>query len=60
MKEKFRNRQSNGKKMKFYESSYKGKRQKFGSKREALLYGMGYGSDQAAELRFMMKKKIDE
>lgn len=46
--------------MKFYESSYKGKRQKFGSKREALLYSMGYGSDQAAELRYMMKKKIDE
>ena len=50
----------NGKDIKLYESSYKGKKQTFGSVREALLYSMGYGSDQAAELRYMMKKKIDE
>ena len=50
----------NGKDIKLYESSYKGKKQTFGSMREALLYSMGYGSDQAAELRYMMKKKIDE
>lgn len=50
----------NGKDIKLYESSYKGKKQTFGSVREALLFSMGYGSDQAAELRYMMKKKIDE
>lgn len=50
----------NGKEIKLYESSYKGKNMTFGSIREALLFSMGYGSDQAAELRYMMKKKIDE
>lgn len=48
----------NDKEIKLYESSYKRKRQIFGSERDAFLYSKGYGSDQAAELRYMMKVKI--
>lgn len=59
MKLKCRKTEFNGKQIKLYESSYGGKSMTFGSIREALLYSMGYGSDQAAELRYMMKKKIN-
>ena len=57
---KCRTAEFNGKQIKLFESSYKGKSLEFASMREALLFSMGYGSDQAAELRYMMKKKIDE
>ena len=50
----------NGKRIRLYEASYKGKAQCFGSLREALLYKMGYGTDQAAELRWLADKKIKE
>lgn len=51
------------KKVSLYETEREG--QKFvGTIRECLLFGMGYGSDQAAELRYEMarlnRKKIYE
>lgn len=60
MKVKCTTTEYGGKQIRLYESAYKGKSMTFASVREALLFGMGYGSDQAAELRYMMKKKIDE
>ena len=47
-----------GKVLNLYEAEYKGKKHT-GNFRECLLFSLGYGSDQAAELRYMMRKKID-
>lgn len=46
----------NGKPITLYSSSFKGKRLESATVREALLYAWGYGTDQAAELRYMMRK----
>lgn len=51
----------NGRQIKIYESAYRGKSMAFASAVEALLFGMGYGSDQAAELHYMnMKMKTQQ
>ena len=50
----------NGKEIKLFESSYKGINQAFPTVRQALLYAHGYGADQAAELRYQMKVRVDE
>ncbi len=47
----------NGKRIRLYEAAYKGRVQSFATLREALLYKMGYGTDQAAELRWLADKK---
>lgn len=46
----------NGKPVKLYTTAWKDKKVEFASIREAILYGMGFGTDQAAELRYEMAK----
>lgn len=46
----------NGKTIKLYTTAWEGKKVEFGSLREAILYAMGFGTDQAAELRYEMVK----
>lgn len=46
----------NGKPVKLYTTAWKGKKVEFARIREAILYGMGFGTDQAAELRYEMAK----
>ena len=46
----------NGKPVKLYTTAWKGKKVEFASIREAILYGMGFGTDQAAGLRYEMAK----
>ena len=46
----------NGKPVKLYTTAWKGKKVEFANIREAILYGMGFGTDQAAELRYEMAK----
>lgn len=45
-----------GKDVKLYTAEYNGKEHTTPSVREALLFAFGYGSDQAAELRYMISK----
>lgn len=47
----------NGKAIQLYTTAWKGKKVEFASIREAILYGMGFGADQAAELRYEMAKQ---
>ena len=56
MKIEVRTLDFNGKPIKLYTTSWNGKKVEFASIREAILYGMGFGSDQAAELRYEMAK----
>ena len=46
----------NGKTIKLYTTAWNGKKVEFASLREAILYGMGFGTDQAAELRYEMAR----
>ena len=41
-----------------YTADYKGKKFSSPSVRAALLFAFGYGSDQASELRYKLRKKI--
>ena len=50
----------NGKAIRLFETSYKGIKQTFPTVRQALLYAHGYGADQAADLRYQMKVRVDE
>ena len=52
--------QINGKEIKLYSTSCNGIKQSFPTVRQALLYAHGYGADQAAELRYQMKVRVDE
>lgn len=45
-----------GKEIKLYTTYYKGKKHESATVREAILYAWGYGYDQAAELRYLMRK----
>lgn len=45
-----------GKKIQFFETEFQGQRY-VGKFRQCLLFAMGYGADQAAELKFEMAKK---
>ena len=45
-----------GKEIRLFTTEWQGKKLEFASIREAILYGMGFGSDQAAELRYEMAK----
>lgn len=56
MKIEVRTLDFNGKPIKLYTTSWNGKKVEFASIREAILYGMGFGADQAAELRYEMAK----
>lgn len=49
-----------GKEIKLYTTSCKGKKHESATVREAILYAWGYGCDQAAELRYLMKRKSNE
>lgn len=56
MKTETRTLNFNGKSIKLYTTTWKGKKVEFASIREAILYGMGFGTDRAAELRYEMAK----
>lgn len=43
--------------IKLYTATYEGKKFSSTSIRAALLYAFGYGTDQAAELRYILRKK---
>lgn len=45
-----------GKKIRLWTTKYNGKPVEFATFKEAALYGMGFGTDQAAELRYEMAK----
>lgn len=57
---KYRTVKFGGKEIRLYTTSYKGKKHESATVREAILYAMGYGYDQAAELRYAMRRKVDE
>ena len=50
----------NGKAIKLYTTKYNGKTNEATNIHDAMLHGMGYGANQAAELRYMFSKKVTE